>query len=133
MTFNTVCTGRDCQENLYNFHISNETTKYRVNIANEDETPSWGILDFQFDVINDDTLHCSNMYIDNEDYKSKGIPDAVIMNLAKILNKTIVSSTRFKDNGEHLHEPAKKVWERLVTKGVAHFDETTGRYKINEI
>ncbi|MDD3856072.1 hypothetical protein [Sulfurimonas sp.] len=129
MIFEADCIARDGHTNLYKFHILQEGRIYRVNIANEDGTPNWGIITFTFTFFDENTLHFSNMYIENDDYKMKGIPEAVIIGLARKMKKTIVSSTQLKDNGEHLHEPAKKVWERLVNKKLVYFDENLERFK----
>ena len=128
--FDAECLGKDGVIRKYKFYVE-EQGNIRVNISTPDGKPKWGCIDFQFDYFDKNTLRVSNMYIDNICYREKGIPEAIIINLSKILKKTIVSSTHFGDNGEHLHKPAKKVWERLVSKGLAYYDDSIGRYRTN--
>jgi len=129
MIFNATCIGKDGKERNYKFHVMEEQTKIRVNITNFDESPKLGAIDFQFLHLDDGTLRISDMYIDIEEYRQKGIPEGIIINLSRLLQKTILSSTKFQNNGEHLHEDAIKVWKRLVSQDLAVFDSSLERYK----
>lgn len=128
MIFDVECMGKDGQKRVYKFKYIEEDS-HRVYLLNNEEIIQKEVLDFQLILLDDNTLKVSNMYIDNLNYREKGIPEGIIINLSKLLNKTIASSTRFQGNTEHLHEPAKKVWDRLVSKGFAYYDENIGRYK----
>lgn len=128
MIFDAKCVGKDGEIRIYKFEYLNQD-RHRVYLLNNQKIKQREVLDFQLISLDDDTLKVSDMYIDDVNYREKGIPEGIIINLSELLNKTIASSTRFKDDGEHLHEPAKKVWDRLVSKGFAFYDEDIGRYK----
>ena len=127
MMFDVECIGKDGQKRVYKFKYIEED-RHRVYLLNNEEIIQREILDFQL-ISLDDMLKISDMYIQDINYREKGIPEGIIINLSKLLNKTIASSTRFQGNNEHLHEPAKKVWDRLVMNGFAYYDEDAGRYK----
>jgi len=128
MIFDAECIGKDGEIRIYKFEYLNQD-RHRVYLLNNQKIKQIGVLDFQLISLDDDTLKISDMYIDDVNYREKGIPEGIIINLSELLNKTIASSTRFQGGNEHLHEPAKKVWDRLVSKGFAYYDEDIGRYK----
>ena len=109
-------------------HWEEKNTSVLSNLLNNEEIIQREVLDFQL-ISYDDMLKISDMYIQDINYREKGIVEAIIINLSKLLEKTIASSTRFQGGNEHLHEPAKKVWDRLVINGFAYYDEDIGRYK----
>lgn len=131
MEFEADCIGRDGVIRQYQFLLTEEENKYRINLADNQGSPIWGKIDFQLSPFNNDELRVSDMYIDDVEYREKGIPEVLILNSARLLNKRVVSSCRFCGDEEHLHEPAVKVWERLVEKQLALFDTELGRYKMN--
>lgn len=128
MIFDAECLGKDGRRRRYNFKYVNENG-HIVYFLNNEKIIQREVLSFQLISLDDDTLKVSDMYIDDLSYREKGIVEAIIINLSKHLDKTIASSTRFQGGNEHLHEPAKKVWDRLVSKGFAFYDENIGRYK----
>lgn len=127
MIFDAECIGKDRQKRVYKFKYIEED-RHRVYLLNNEEIIQREVLDFQL-ISYDDMLKISDMYIQDINYREKGIVEAIIINLSKLLEKTIASSTRFQGGNEHLHEPAKKVWDRLVINGFAYYDEDIGRYK----
>lgn len=129
--FNIECIGQDGNRRSFSGFLISEAdnTKFKL-ILTEGDLPIVDYpVDFQLIVLNDNEIRVTDMYIDQTEYRALGIPDALIIKAREILNKTIVSSTRFQDNNEHLHEPAVKVWKRLVSNSLAYYDEDTGRYK----
>jgi hypothetical protein len=60
------------------------------------------------------------------EYRAKGIPERMIEEAHKVLKLQIISSTNSKTHkvlvNEYITESAKKVWERLVDRGKAFFD-----------
>jgi len=60
-----------------------------------------------------------------------GIPGALIPVVAAVLAKKVVSSpTTADDTGVYRTEAARKVWDRLIGKGVANYDPDTDVYEI---
>jgi hypothetical protein len=60
--------------------------------------------------------------MDNHDHaelRGKGITEAVLVMACKLLREDIVSSPQYRDNSDRRSPHATKVWERLVTAGVA--------------
>jgi hypothetical protein len=67
---------------------------------------------------------------DNPAYAAMGIPDALIPIVAAVLAKTVVSSpTTADDTGVYRTEAATKVWDRLVGKGLADYDDAADVYE----
>lgn len=128
MIFDAECIGKDGHKRIYKFEYLNQD-RHRVYLLNNEEIIQREVLDFQLISLDDDILKVSDMYIADLSYREKGIVEAIIINLSKLLDKTIASSSRFQGGNEHLHEPAKKVWERLVLNGFAYYNEDIGRYK----
>ena len=67
-----------------------------------------------------------------KEYSAKGIPDKMIEEASNKLELNIISSTnkkahKFLDN-EWRTEAASKVWNRLVTRGIAIYDEEKDLY-----
>jgi hypothetical protein len=59
-------------------------------------------------------------------YSEKGIPDALLPIVAAKLGLTVVSSPSFQAGGGVFRTPdATKVWNRLVARGIAMFDQAT--------
>jgi hypothetical protein len=68
----------------------------------------------------------------NQRYRKKGIPEAIIKELSNIFGKTICSSTNFDKyktcKKEYRNENANKYWQRLVSSGHAIYDNERDIY-----
>jgi hypothetical protein len=56
---------------------------------------------------------------DRSEYRGKGITEALLIELARLLREDIVSSREFLDMGDRRSDAATKVWKRLVDRGLA--------------
>jgi len=54
------------------------------------------------------------------DYKGKGISEALIPEIARLLEKNIISSPPYDDAGNRRSPYATIIWERLVAAGIAN-------------
>jgi hypothetical protein len=66
-----------------------------------------------------------------EQYRAKGIPEALILEAARQSGCRCVSSSSrgfLIDETESRTDAATKVWRRLITAGFAAYDETEDRY-----
>jgi|GEM_PF-1959775 hypothetical protein len=91
---------------------------------------------FQITLINDRQAKVTVMNHHNHpNYKAKGIPERMILEVAKITGLQIISSTNNPAHkvlaSEFQTPPATKAWERLLTKGRAQYDVSSGIYSLN--
>ena len=63
-----------------------------------------------------------------KEYTSKGIPEAMIILLARTCGKTVTSSSNLNGAEEFRTCPASKIWDRLVAKGLARYSTEEDRY-----
>ncbi len=63
-----------------------------------------------------------------EEYKSKGIAQAMILMLARTSGKTVTSSSNRAGSGQYRNEPACKIWQSLVEKGLAKYYPEEDRF-----
>ena len=66
-----------------------------------------------------------------EEYKGKGIPEAMIMMLARTSGKTVTSSSNGAEPGEYRSTSADKIWQRLVRSNLARYNLEEDRYYAN--
>lgn len=64
------------------------------------------------------------------EYTGKGIPEAMIVRLAKESGKRISSSSNQGCENEYRTVAASKIWQRLVARGLARYDETEDRFYV---
>ena len=60
-------------------------------------------------------------------HRGAGIPDALLPELSRRLEKRIVSSSN-QDETESRSPEAEKMWKRLAEKGLARYDDQADRY-----
>ncbi len=60
-------------------------------------------------------------------FKGKGLPEALIIEAQRVYPDKIIVS----DSGGSLWEPGRAVWNRLVEKGLAHYDTAKDVYMLN--
>lgn len=65
-----------------------------------------------------------------KDFRAKGIPDAILPELCRRLQVEILSSVHLNpdDESERRTPEADRMWERLVTKGIASYLADCDRY-----
>ncbi|AUZ84771.1 hypothetical protein [Methylophaga nitratireducenticrescens] len=66
------------------------------------------------------------------EYKAKGIPDALLLYIAKHSGKSVRSSPAWGKGGEFRSTDATKVWDRLVAKNMALYFESEDLYRVSE-
>ncbi len=92
------------------------------------------ITDIDIEYIFEDIyIHSSKLYIENSNYRGRGIPDAIIFEIKNLFNKNIRSSrkaswfnTEFPP--ENRTSDATKVWKRLVSQNHAIYIESEDYY-----
>ena len=73
------------------------------------------------------------MFAHAPEYQKVGLPEATILHAAKVIGRRIVSSrnNEEKSNGEYRSLTAEKVWQRLVSQGLATYDNETDSFATN--
>jgi hypothetical protein len=131
---NIICVDMEGKENQFRYN--------REEVHDEFGRRKWiyriipGAIDaidwFEFSVVKIDDqrgkISDMNTYGDKR-YKMKGIPDKMIEEAARTLKLQIISSTNnpaFKVLYTEWRSPdADKVWQRLVSRGIANYDSRT--------
>lgn len=123
--------------------------KYTYEIDNDDGKRIWKFIiipeheiykDFFFfsaKEITDNQIKVTMINSHNQGaYSSKGIPEKIIEELQLLTGKEIISSSNNPLSKSFLEEyrtpPATKVWERLIAKGLASYDEQMDTYKFKK-
>src|SRR5260370_21972716 len=63
-----------------------------------------------------------------EEYRAKGIPEAMILMLARSSGKTVTSSSNRAGPGEYRTTAANKIWQRLLGRRSARYSLEEDRY-----
>jgi hypothetical protein len=66
---------------------------------------------------------------DHAELRGKGITEALIPEISRRLQRDVLSSPEYRDNSDRRTVHATKVWERLVSRGVAVREGD--RYRVN--
>lgn len=101
--------------------------EFRTYLSN-DADDDW--FDFKVALLENNTLKVTDMFISKESHRKKGIPEALILEVKRIYNKQVISSSNKKPKilGEWRRDEASKAWERLVSQGKAKYDEEEDIY-----
>lgn len=95
-----------------------------------DKEEHW--FDFKIAFLTDGSIKVTDMFVGNEDHRKKGIPDALILEIKRLYNKKVISSSNeiklVRDEWRKL--PATKVWERLVLKNKAKYNLQTDTFEL---
>jgi hypothetical protein len=129
-----TCTGVDGISNTFYFdkkdHDCDGSISITVWVKPQREGNSLELLLVPFD----SSSYRIQMITHNRksEFKAKGIPDTLLPVVSQQLKKRIISSRKRKITGcdEYRTDEADKMWDRLVEKGIAEYDNTTGRYSI---
>lgn len=131
-----TCTDRDGNEHKFSFRRippdENKAgpKKWLFRVGNFDPLAD----EFNFDVVEIDngSLKVVSMHAVDNMYRGKGIPEQMIIQVAAIMGRSISSSSnkhKYKDSDNECRTPdATKVWNRLVSKGLAEFDQEKDIY-----
>ena len=127
-----TCVGKDGQERIFKYHLKeseeNGKKKWIFMVVPENlQFYDW----FEFSVldINDNNGKVVMMKHNNRpEYIAMGIPERLIEESHIQLKLTIKSSSNKSNAGEYRTQPADKVWERLVEKGIAEYNEEADEY-----
>jgi hypothetical protein len=126
------CTGKNNDETLFQYTFRVEPIDepkevfFTVVPVNQDFDDVFK-LSLTFDKAK--CLKVSMMNVNNQQiYREKGLPEAMIHKAATIFNMTIVSSSNGKRVGEYRTEPATKVWKRLESRGQAVYSSNEDQY-----
>lgn len=129
VNFKISCIGKDNIEHYFDGVWSDEGSTIRFSLNIEDQATKGSVITFNLLQPYNNEMKVKEMYIDRLEFRGLGIPDALILKAKELFSKTIVSSTKFQDNDEILHQDGERVWKRLVENQKAIFDEKSGRYK----
>jgi len=121
-----------------------QTYYYQIEYPSEYESKEWHfrvsieakLLDNWFEAtvkpLNKNSVCLSSIQHNyDNNYSAKGIPDALLPRIVEELNMNLFSSIKFSDNGEFRTDDAEKMWRRLVSNGVAEYDNSKNRYCIS--
>ena len=94
--------------------------------------PSGDFFQVTIHRLNLDTAITTAIYSHDQEYRGKGIPEALLPWISNHLNTTVVSSSNRNPrlNGERRSEEATKMWERLCRKRIAKKLEDSDHYEI---
>lgn len=75
------------------------------------------------------TIRLSEIFANKDFYRGKGIPEGLFAFVSHTTNLTIRSSTTSSDSGaERRSDDATRMWERMLTKGLAEYCPVEDRY-----
>lgn len=119
---------------IYSYYLFHNNTydfdTYAFTIWDENDQEGKHKADFSLLIMND-SIHLKVIDLFMHDYQGKGIATAIILKAKEIFGKTIISSSNTNKSfaGEaNWSEAIDYVWQPLVKKGLAYFDETNGYY-----
>lgn len=124
------CVGKDGVERTFYYKPikENSPNKYRFFVSKEKELLN-ELFEISFVDFDNSTIRISMITNhSNKDYRAKGIPAAINEKIAKVLDKTIVSSSNEYPKERYRTEDATKMWERFRNSGNAKYDEKEDRY-----
>ena len=117
----------------FKYKRESTTRKHLFRVYADPPLQSGDFFDFEVEAVdNAETafkIVMMNHYL-VEEYSGAGVPDAMIPEISRVLGKCVVSSSnKSRTPGEYRTAKATKVWDRLVVKGVATYDEATDSYE----
>ena len=126
------CTGRDGETRQFKYKCIPEqfSQSYSYHVYAIPPLDSGEFFELTVEDMENDALKITMM--ENHkipEYSATGIPDALIPHIAKTFQKAVVSSSNGVRAGEFRTPDATKVWDRLVTNGMATKDEETDSYE----
>lgn len=95
--------------------------EFRTYMEN-DKQNEW--FDFKVALLDNDIIKVTDMFVGKQEHRMKGIPEALILELKRLFNKKIISSSNSKPiiDNEWRKPSATKVWQRLVIQNRAKYD-----------
>ena len=119
--------------------IENSFDLFEASITDEDKLHFFvgkkelgDFFELVLERVSDQTHRISNIKTNKLDYSGKGIPEALFSELHTLFNITITSSSKIKEYQEIKNEkrwpPADKMWNRLVGKKLAKYDQKRDIY-----
>lgn len=132
-----TCTGKDgvSRTFYYGYDPPNKTDAvwhFRVHLHDPPQSDTDDFFDMVLAPLGQNSVYVS--MIEHHSlpwYRSKGIPDALIPEAARVLGKTVFSSQSAKrspSKDQYRTVCAEKMWKRLTTKGLARYDPREDRY-----
>jgi hypothetical protein len=126
------CNQHKCVYEIHNqFDRYNNISKIEIRLFMEgDSAEEW--FDFKLAPIANNELKVTDMFIGKNAHRRKGIPEALILEAKRIFDKRIISSSNKQSIliAERRSRDATKVWERLVNKGFAIYNEAQDIFEI---
>jgi hypothetical protein len=104
--------------------------KWTFRVETEDNWRSNQCFELSVAALDDDTVRVIMMkHHEQEEYRAKGIPDALLPEIKRHLAKNVESSPEAAESGGvYRTQDATKVWKRLETKGLATYNEVRDVY-----
>ncbi len=95
-----------------------------------EEEEDW--FDFKIAFLTDGSIKVTDMFVGKASHRKKGIPDALILEIKRLYNKKVISSSNKNKlvRSEWRKPPATKVWERLVLKNKANYNSQTDTFEL---
>lgn len=129
-----VCMGHDGLPHIFEYVVKRDSlsSEWRYRVTTDPAPQSGEFFELTLVDLEDGTSRVSWMgHHGAEEYRAKGIPEALLQIASTQLRKTIQSSQERGNTGDVRRSPeATKVWERLVARGLAAYDEKTDVYRI---
>ncbi|WP_345984760.1 hypothetical protein WCX49_09005 [Sulfurimonas sp. HSL-1656] len=127
--FNCTCLGKDGERRQYLFSLQKSGgSTWMVCMYDTDRKIIDDGLDLKFTPFTDDAFRITDMFINNQAYRSHGIVEAVICKVSQILAKTIVSSGKDVDKQDYRSPASDSFWKRAKENGWAEYIKPDDRY-----
>ena len=125
--------GNEIKANYKIFEVENNyglrKLEFRTYLPGDKEEV-W--FDFKIALIDNSIIKVTDMFIGKEEHRMKGIPEALILEVKRLYNKKVISSSNKKPIilSEWRRIEADKVWKRLVRLNKAKYDELNDIYEL---
>jgi len=96
-----------------------------------DKEDEW--FDFKIAFLDNDLIKVTDMFIGKDKHRKKGIPEALILETKRLYGqKKIISSSNIHKliTNEWRRSEATKVWERLVSKSLAKYNQSLDTFEL---
>ncbi len=120
--------GHDVYVDYPSSHYPKEVTRYRVVDPGGDPDAARDVFEAIFVRVDQDTFQSDN--IQANELAGRDLGAAVLCDLKKSTKVVRSSSNKLNDGNEYRTEPAQKMWESMVRRGLAEYDEAGDRFYV---
>ena len=116
----------------YEFDFDEAAKEWHFRVLTVPPPENRDFFEFTLKILDDTSVRQTSIeHHGSAYYAAKGIPAAVLPIAAANIEKTIVSSPTFGESSNVFRTPdATKIWNRLVEKELAIYDDKTGIFKL---